>query len=101
VVVLQRSGNSFERIGELVGQELEQFGASGKLAGSGTSVLVGTYGGRVKRFDLNAASGNWIEMTEVVDTGYNGGLIAVSTASTSDTVAVAGNLEAVIYSLAL
>ena len=101
VVVLQSSGNSFERAGELVGQALEEFGASGNLAGSGGSILVGTYDGRVKRFDLGGASGDWIQLAEDVETGHNGNLKALPTSSTSGTSAVGGNAEAVIYSLAL
>jgi hypothetical protein len=63
--------------------------------------LVSTYDGRVKRFDLDGISGDWIQIAEAVDTGYSGDLKAVYTASTSGTFAVGGNAEAVIYSLGL
>ena len=101
VLVYEKSGDSFTKVGQLVGGTNEQLGDYHRLAGSGTSVVVGTRTGVVKRFDLDGATGNWIQIVKVQDTGYNTQLKSVATGSSSGSFVVGGNLQSVVYSLAV
>ena len=101
VVVYEKVGNTFEVAGTLEGEANDQLGLFGRVAGSGSSVIMGTADGRVRRFDLDGSTGNWIQITKVLDTTYGSSFKSLATGSSTGSFIVGGSLESSVYSIAI
>jgi hypothetical protein len=100
VVVYQRdpTSNSYTQVGlAIVGGAGEGIGAPNRLAGSSTSVFVGTASGWIKRFDLNGTQ--WIVTKTFVDTGYP--ISSIATTFNATMFVVGGDDMATMYELNL
>jgi hypothetical protein len=100
VVVYQRVRGTFEELVDVVGDEGDELGSTLKLAGSGTTLLVGRVDGFVKRLEFDATNSKWIQTTELVDSGVGSGLQAIATPSDDPGMFAASGAEtSVVYSL--
>jgi hypothetical protein len=100
VVVYQRVRGAFEEMVDVVGDEGDELGSTLRLAGSGTTLLVGRADGFVKRLEFDATNSKWIQTTELVDSGVGSGLQAIATPSDDPgKFAASGAEKSVVYGL--
>jgi hypothetical protein len=82
--------------GDIVGDDGDALGIRNTFSGDGTAVVAGTLNGFVKRFEYEADLDEWIQVYDPIDTNYPF-VTSLATTDAANTIAVAGNDEAVIY----
>lgn len=100
------NGQTIQLGGNIVGDAKDFLGYTGTVSGSyhanGTSILAGTAGGMVKRYDYIATSNTWEQKFQTVNAGFVAAVSGVSAndGSTTFMVGSAGSDKVVFYDVA-